>query len=92
MPDLPTVAESGLEGYELTPWFGTFASAGTPKLIIEKLHGAMIHALNTEAVKKTFATIGAEYIGSTPQELGTYLASETVKWKKIIDETGISAN
>jgi tripartite-type tricarboxylate transporter receptor subunit TctC len=92
LPDLPTVAESGMTGYELTPWFATFAPAGTPAPIIEKLHGAMIKAMNTEQVKKTFAAIGAEYIGSTPQELASYLAQETAKWKKIISETGISVD
>jgi tripartite-type tricarboxylate transporter receptor subunit TctC len=90
LPNLPTVAESGLTGYELTPWFATFAPVGTPPAVIEKLNGAMIKAMNTEQVKKTFAAIGAEYIGSSPQELATYLAQETTKWQKIIAETGIS--
>lgn len=92
LPNLPTVAESGMTGYELTPWFATFAPAGTPPGIIDKLNGAMIKAMNTEQVKKTFAAIGAEYIGSTPQELASYLAQETEKWKKIISETGISVD
>lgn len=90
LPDLPTVAESGMPGYELTPWFATFAPAGTPPEIIEKLHGAMIRAMDSDRVKEIFATIGAEYIGSTPQELAEYLKAETEKWGKIIDETGIS--
>jgi tripartite-type tricarboxylate transporter receptor subunit TctC len=92
LPNLPTVAESGMTGYELTPWFATFAPAGTPSGIIDKLNGAMIKAMNTDQVKKTFAAIGAEYIGSTPQELASYLAQETEKWKKIISETGISVD
>ncbi|HLT99253.1 MAG TPA: tripartite tricarboxylate transporter substrate binding protein [Burkholderiaceae bacterium] len=92
LPDLPTVAESGMPGYELTPWFATFAPAGTPPEIIEKLHGAMIRAMDSDRVKEIFATIGAEYIGSTPQELATYLKAETEKWGKIIDETGISVD
>jgi tripartite-type tricarboxylate transporter receptor subunit TctC len=92
LPNLPTVAESGLAGYALTPWFAAFAPVGTPLAIIEKLNGAMIKAMNTEQVKKTFAAIGAEYIGSSPQELATYLAEETTKWQKIIAETGISVD
>ena len=92
LPNLPTVAESGMTGYELTPWFATFAPVGTPSGIIDKLNGAMIKAMNTDQVKKTFAAIGAEYIGSTPQELASYLAQETEKWKKIISETGISVD
>jgi len=92
LPDLPTVAESGMEGYELTPWFATFAPAGTPPEIIEKLHGSMMKAMDNDRVRQIFATIGAEHIGSTPKELADYLAEETAKWKKIIDETGISVD
>jgi len=91
LPDVPTIAESGLPGYELRPWFATFAPAGTPVEVIQTLQKAMIKAMETDKVKATFKTIGAEKIGSTPQELKTYLQSETEKWKKILSETGISA-
>ncbi|MBB5215956.1 tripartite tricarboxylate transporter substrate binding protein [Parapusillimonas granuli] len=92
LPDLPTVDESGMPGYELTPWFATFAPAGTPAPIIEKLNAAMLKAMETDRVKQIFATIGAEKIGSTPRELASYMAQETAKWKKIIAETGISVD
>lgn len=92
LPDVPTVAESGLPGYELTPWFATFAPAGTPPEVIQKLNAAMLKAMDTERVKKVFATIGAERIGSSPAELKAYLADEAAKWKKIIQETGMSIN
>lgn len=92
LPDLPTVAESGMADYELTPWFATFAPAGTPPEIIEKLNRSMIKAMDTDRVRQIFASIGAEYIGSTPEELATYLAAETEKWNKIIQETGISVD
>lgn len=92
LPDLPTLAESGVEGYELTPWFATFAPAGTSPEIIEKLNTSMLKAMESEKVKKIFGTIGAEQIGSTPEALQVYLSDETRKWKKIIAETGISAN
>ncbi len=91
LPDVPTVAESGVPGYELRPWFATFAPAGTPADVIQTLQKAMLKAMETDKVKTTFKTIGAETIGSTPEELKTYLQSETVKWKKILSETGISA-
>ena len=92
LPGLPTVAESGMPGYELTPWFATFAPAGTPARIIEKLNASMLKAMDTDRVRDIFATIGAEYIGSSPEELATYLAAETSKWSKIIEETGISVD
>ncbi len=91
LPDVPTVAESGLPGYELRPWFATFAPAGTPVEVIQTLQKAMLKAMETDKVKTTFKTIGAEKIGSTSEELKTYLQSETGKWKKILSETGISA-
>ncbi|AHG65154.1 putative Bug-like extracytoplasmic solute binding receptor, TTT family [Advenella mimigardefordensis DPN7] len=91
LPDVPTVAESGLPGYELRPWFATFAPAGTPPEVIQTLQKAMVKAMDTDKVKTTFKTIGAERIGSTPEELRTYLQSETDKWKQILSETGISA-
>lgn len=88
---MPTVAESGLPGYELRPWFATFAPAGTPPEVIQTLQKAMVKAMDTDKVKTTFKTICAERIGSTPEELRTYLQSETDKWKQILSETGISA-
>ncbi|MHC8944018.1 Bug family tripartite tricarboxylate transporter substrate binding protein [Advenella incenata] len=91
LPDVPTIAESGLPGYELRPWFATFAPAGTPAEVIQTLQKAMLKAMETDKVKTTFKTIGAEKIGSTPEELKAYLQSETGKWKKILSETGISA-
>ncbi len=92
LPDVPTVAESGLKGYELRPWFAAFAPAGTSPLVIQTLNKAMLNAMESDKVKATFATIGAEKVGSTPQALKSYLAEETEKWKKIISETGISTN
>jgi tripartite-type tricarboxylate transporter receptor subunit TctC len=92
MPDVPTVAESGLAGYDLTPWFATFAPAGTSPEIIAKLNKAMINAMQAPKVQTTFKTIGAEVVGSSPEELKTYLAAETTKWDKIIKEAGIQAN
>lgn len=92
LPNVPTVAESGLTGYELRPWFATFVPAGTPPDVIKTLHTAMLEALEADKVKTTFSTIGAEKIGSSPEELKAYLKQETEKWTEILSETGISAN
>ncbi len=91
LPDLPTMAESGIEDYALVPWFATFAPAGTPKEIIEQLNAAMLKAMNSDKVTEIFNGIGAEKIGSRPEELRDYLKEETDKWATIIAETGISA-
>lgn len=92
MPDVPTVAESGLAGYDLTPWFATFAPAGTQPEIIARLNKAMLDAMQSPKVQTTFKAVGAEVVGSSPEELKTYLAAETNKWAKIIKDAGIQAN
>ena len=89
LPDVPTVAEAGLPGYELTPWFAAFAPAGTPPEIVTKLNAAMRQALDDPKVINTLKTIGAESIGGSPEELKTYLAQETVQGKKLVEERNI---
>lgn len=91
LPDLPTVAEAGLPGYDLSPWFAAFAPAGTPPEAIEKLRGAMLTALQDPKVKTTLDSIGAEVIGSSSEELRDHLAKETALWKDLIAERGIEA-
>jgi tripartite-type tricarboxylate transporter receptor subunit TctC len=92
LPDVPTIAESGLPGYELSPWFAVYMPAGTPQPIIDKMNGALLDAMKLPEVKARFAAIGAEPIGSTPQQLATHLAAEMAKWSKIIQERGIRAD
>lgn len=91
MPDLPTVAESGLPGYNLSPWFGVFAPAGTPQPVLDTLHAAMMKALDEPRVQETLASIGAERVGSTADALRDHLAEETAQWKTIVAERGIKA-
>ncbi|KAA6130873.1 tripartite tricarboxylate transporter substrate binding protein [Cupriavidus cauae] len=92
LPNVPTVAEAGLPGYELSPWFAAFVPAGTPPAVVETLHRAMVDALRKPAVQKLLAAIGAEPIGSTPAELKQHLAKETDKWGKLIRARGIRAD
>jgi tripartite-type tricarboxylate transporter receptor subunit TctC len=89
LPNLPTVAESGVPGYEAGQWYGLFAPAKTPKEIIGKLHGAMTGVLNSPEVKKKFVGDGAEPVGSTPEEFARFLRSETDKWAKVVRAAGI---
>ena len=91
LPNLPTMAESGIENYELVPWFATFAPAGTPPEVIETLNQSMLKAMESDKVTEIFKGIGAEKIGSSPKELQEYLAEDTEKWAVIIEQTGISA-
>lgn len=89
LPNVPTVAEAGLPGYELTPWFAAFAPAGTPPEIVATLNAAMRQALTDPKVVTTLETIGAEPIGGSPEELKDYLAKETEQGKKLIEERNI---
>lgn len=88
---VPTIAESGLPGYELSPWFAVYMPAGTPTAIVAKMNGALLEAMATPEAKTRFAAIGAERIGSTPKQLAAHLDAEMVKWGAIIRARGIRA-
>ncbi|QKV52146.1 Bug family tripartite tricarboxylate transporter substrate binding protein [Comamonas antarctica] len=92
LPDVPTVAEAGVPGYEVSPWFATFMPAGTPAPIVEKLGKTLNEAMNDPDVKKRFSAIGAEPIGSTPQALAAHLKTETERWTKLIKESNIKVD
>ncbi|QEZ43016.1 tripartite tricarboxylate transporter substrate binding protein [Cupriavidus oxalaticus] len=92
LPNVPTVAEAGLPGYELSPWFAAFVPAKTPQPVIDTLNRAMLEALRKPAVQKRLALIGAEPIGSPPAVLGNHLAKETEKWGALIRQRGIRAD
>ncbi|QRQ85599.1 tripartite tricarboxylate transporter substrate binding protein [Cupriavidus oxalaticus] len=92
LPNVPTVAEAGLPGYELSPWFAAFVPAKTPQPVIDTLNRAMLEALRKPAVQKRLALIGAEPIGSPPGVLRNHLAKETEKWGALIRQRGIHAD
>ena len=92
LPQVPTVAESGLPGYELTPWFAVYMPAGTPPAVVARMNKALLDAMSLPAVKQRFAAIGAEPIGSSPQQLRLHLQSEMDKWGKVIAERNIKAD
>ena len=89
LPNVPTLAEAGLPGYEVSPWFAVFMPAATPKDIVAKVNSALLEAMNDPDVVKRFETIGAEPVGSTPEEMAQHLARESERWTKLIQERGI---
>jgi tripartite-type tricarboxylate transporter receptor subunit TctC len=91
-PEIPTVAEAGVPGYEQTAWFGVLAPAGTPREIVLKLHGEITKLLNTAEVKERFAKQGVEVRTTTPEEFGAFIKSEVARWAKVIKEAGIKAD
>jgi tripartite-type tricarboxylate transporter receptor subunit TctC len=88
-PDLPTMAEAGVPGYDLTAWFAAFVPAGTPRPIVDKLNAAFKAALADPQATKTLLGAGIEPTSSTPEELKAFVASETEKWAKIVKAAGI---
>ena len=88
-PDIPTIAESGVPGYEVIAWYNVFAPARTPRAIIDKLNGEINRLLQTEDVRSRFQTLGVAPLGGTPEALGKYLEFEIVRWAKLIKDTGV---
>lgn len=89
VPDIPTLDESGVKGYELVGWNGLFAPGGTPQAIIKKLYEASVKALAQPDVKKRLASMGAEAGGNSPQEFRDFLQAEIRKWAKVVKASGM---
>jgi tripartite-type tricarboxylate transporter receptor subunit TctC len=89
MPDVPTIAEAGVPGYALSPWFGVFMPAGTPPDIVKFMRSALLEAMSRTEIKARFFVLGAEMIGSTPEAFAARLLAESAKWEKLIRERNI---
>jgi len=89
LPDVPTLAESGLPDYQAGSWYGIMAPAGTPPAVIERLHDAIVKALRQPAVAKRLAAEGAVVIGSTPEEFGTHIKAEVARVGNVVRAAGI---
>ncbi|MBU2409412.1 MAG: tripartite tricarboxylate transporter substrate binding protein, partial [Gammaproteobacteria bacterium] len=92
LPDVPTVAESGLEGYDSTGWFGLVAPAGTPDAVVQKLNAAFVAALDDKEAVASMRNLGVEPVPGTPQAFADYIQSETAKWAKVIQTADIKLN
>jgi len=92
LPDVPTVSESGLPGFEAVGVHGLLAPAATPRRIIEKLNGECVAILRSPEVRAQLASEGAEAIGNTPEQYAAHLANDVQKWGKLIRERGIRAD
>jgi tripartite-type tricarboxylate transporter receptor subunit TctC len=89
VPDLPTMDELGLKGFDTGVWFGLFAPAGTPKEIVDKLAQSANAAIAAEDVRAAFAPQGIDTIGGTPEQFSVYVKSEIAKWAKVIEIAGV---
>ena len=91
LPDVPTIAEAGLPGYEATNWWGVVAPAGTPPEIVEKLHTEIAAVQESPKTKEQFAAQGADIVQMTSAEFGSFIEKEINKWERVVKEAGIKA-
>jgi len=91
-PELPTVSEAGIAGYEAGTWYGFLVPAGTSKDIVARLHAESIKLLKLPDVRERIETAGFETIGNTPEQFGTYIRSEIEKWGKVVKASGARAD
>jgi tripartite-type tricarboxylate transporter receptor subunit TctC len=91
-PDIPTIAESGVPGYEVTNFFGMSAPAKTPRSILERLHAETVRALKSPDVREKLLGLGADPVGNTQEQYATFIQNEIAKWAKVIKAAGIKAD
>ena len=89
LPDMPTLDEAGLPGYEAVQWFGLLVPAGTPRTVIDRLHQETVKAIGVPDMKERLVSEGLEPVGSRPDEFGAYIRAELAKWGKVIRAAGI---
>lgn len=89
LPDVPTLSEAGLGGYDSTGWFGVVAPAGTPTRAVARMNGALNEALNDPAIQSSMRNLGVEPRPSRPEDFGAYIALEEAKWAKVIKQGNI---
>jgi tripartite-type tricarboxylate transporter receptor subunit TctC len=88
-PDVPTMDEAGVPGYETNTWNALFAPAGTPPEVVARLNEAAVAVVNDPAVKERLAGVGAVVVGSTPEELAAHVSAEVARWKPVIEAAGV---
>jgi tripartite-type tricarboxylate transporter receptor subunit TctC len=92
MPDVPTVAEAGVPGYDMVLWFGVLAPAGTPSAVVNTIHREIANILKAPDVKSRLATQGADPVGSTPDQFDAFIKSEIAKWTKVVKENSLKVD
>ncbi|MFN9489870.1 MAG: Bug family tripartite tricarboxylate transporter substrate binding protein [Betaproteobacteria bacterium] len=89
MPDLPSIAEAGVPGYDAGAWFGLLAPAGTPRAVVDKLSAETARILKLPEVSKRISELGAEPVGGTPEQFAAFIKSEIDKWAKVIKDANV---
>jgi len=91
LPEVPTISEAGVPGYESTQWFGILAPAGTPRPIIDRLNQEIVRIMQSPAVKQRLTNDGMEIVAGTPEQFGAHIKAETEKWAKVIKAMGLKS-
>jgi tripartite-type tricarboxylate transporter receptor subunit TctC len=91
LPDVPTIAEAGVPGYEAVNWWGVVAPVGTPRAIIDRLNGEIAAVQRSVEAQKQFASEGATPVTMTPGDFADFMVSEMDKWEKVVRQGGIKA-
>jgi tripartite-type tricarboxylate transporter receptor subunit TctC len=89
LPDIPTINESGLEGFDMSTWWGLVAPAAVSKEVVSRLHGETVKLLRQAEVKEKIAFVGAEAGGNTPEEFAAFIRTEAVKYARIVKDANI---
>ncbi len=89
LPNVPTISESGLPGFDVSPWIGMLAPAKTPAPIVKRINSSLVEILGNDALQKKFRNIGVELTSSTPEAFSAFIASEAVKWAAVVKDAGL---
>jgi tripartite-type tricarboxylate transporter receptor subunit TctC len=90
LPNVPTVQEAGVPGFDVSVWYGVFAAAGTPQPIVQKLNAEFIRAMNVPEVKERVEALGYQVVGSTPAQLDAHVRNEITRWARVVKEAGVT--
>ena len=92
LPEVPTVAEAGVPGYDMVLWFGVLAPAGTPAAAVKTIHREIANILKMPDARSRLATQGADPVASTPDQFDAFIKSEIAKWAKVVKENGLKVD
>jgi tripartite-type tricarboxylate transporter receptor subunit TctC len=88
MPDVPTVSETGIKGYEVTTWYGVLVPAGTPSSLVARIHADLVRAIRLPEMEARFAAEAGEIVAGTPEAFSSFIARELTKWTKVARTSG----
>jgi tripartite-type tricarboxylate transporter receptor subunit TctC len=88
LPQVPTIQESGVPGFDIAAWYGIFVAAGTPAPIVQKLNAEFIKAMAAPRAKELIEAAGYQIVGSSPAQLDAHVRAEMVRWAKVVKDSG----